>query len=67
MTDEECQLLRGIIDHCNKQWQAACQGKAWPGDTPTVAARRKAAYATVARIAGELLAEDTDAGGASVL
>jgi hypothetical protein len=57
MTEEDCQLLRDIIEHCESQRQAACQGKQWPGDTPAVAARRKAAYATVARIAGELLAE----------
>jgi hypothetical protein len=61
MTEEDCQLLRDIIEHCERQWQAACQGKTWPGDTPALVARRKAAYATVARIAGELLAEMADA------
>jgi hypothetical protein len=61
MPEEDCQLLRDIIDHCESQWQAACQGTTRPGDTPALAARRKAAYATVAHTARELLAEAADA------
>jgi len=57
MTDEDRQMLRAIIDYCERQWQSACQGMASPGDSAGLAARRKAAYADVARHARILLAE----------
>ncbi len=58
MTDEERQMLRDIIDYCDRQWEAAKQGMASPGDSPVLAARRKAAYADVARHARILLIEN---------
>ncbi len=50
-------MLREIIDYCDRQCEAANQGMASPGDSPSLAARRNAAYAKVARHARVLLTE----------
>ena len=57
MTDEDRQMLRDIIDYCDGQYEAAYQDMATPCDSPTLAARRKRAYARVARHARILLTE----------
>jgi hypothetical protein len=54
MNDEDRQMLREIIDYCDK---AADQDMASSSDSPVLAARRKAAYADVARHARMLLIE----------
>lgn len=58
MTDVELQLLREIIDYCDGQSKVAKQGMASPCDSPVLAARRKTAYADVARHARILLIEN---------
>jgi hypothetical protein len=58
MNDEDRQMLREIIDYCDSQCEAAYQDMASPCDSPVLAARRKAAYADVARHARMLLIED---------
>ncbi len=58
MTDEDRQMLREMIDYCDKQYEAADQDMASPCDSPVLAARRKSAYAKVARHARLLLAEN---------
>ena len=57
MTDEDRQMLHDIIDYCDSQRESAYQDMASPCDSPTLAVRRKAAYARVARHARILLAE----------
>lgn len=57
MNDEDRQMLRDIIDYCDSRCEAATQVMASAGDPPALAARRKAAYATVARHARIMLAE----------